>query len=125
MPLIHEPNPLPSPLDYFPPGSWGIPPQPGWSFYNYADFAAAKAYGMTVLDICFFNFRTRRPIEINWYLKYKIGCTKTTKDGKNYIFSGFETEAIFIPEYGCPPPLNEVSGKQNLSIIDELDRKWK
>jgi len=37
-------------------------------------------------DLCEYNFRTRVPEEINWYLKIFVGCSKSN-DGKNYSFS--------------------------------------
>jgi len=37
-------------------------------------------------DLCEYNFKTRVPEEINWYLKNFVGCTKSN-DGKNYSFS--------------------------------------
>jgi len=37
-------------------------------------------------DLCEYNFKTRVPEEINWYLKHFVGCSKSN-DGKNYSFS--------------------------------------
>ena len=46
-----------------------------------------------------FNFKTRNPREVNWYLREYVGCVKTTQDGKNYTFEGADPEkaAIYIP----------------------------
>jgi len=37
-------------------------------------------------DFVEFNFQTRDPEEVNWYLQNFVGCT-VTNDGKNYSFS--------------------------------------
>jgi len=34
-----------------------------------------------------YNFETRDPAEVNWYLRYRVGCTRTTPDGRNYRFT--------------------------------------
>jgi uncharacterized protein YebE (UPF0316 family) len=46
-----------------------------------------------------FNFKTRNPREVNWYLREYVGCVKTTQDGKNYTFEGADPQkaAIYIP----------------------------
>jgi hypothetical protein len=70
-------------------------------------------YGESFLDICSrfgikfedliqFNFGLKRTEpkymeKINWYLKNKLGCRKTTANG-NFILSGGET--IYIPQLG-------------------------
>jgi hypothetical protein len=107
MPLTHEPKPLPSELDYVPDNSLPIIPYAGLSFYFLAKSGLAKAAGMTAMDICFYNFKTRNPTVINWYLKNKIGCTKATKDGKNYMFSGNENGIIFLPLGGTYPEIGD------------------
>ncbi|WLD12903.1 hypothetical protein [Planctellipticum variicoloris] len=46
----------------------------------------AAEYGRTdPWDLIVYNFGTRDPAEVNWYLKNYVGCT-LTKDGKNYSF---------------------------------------
>lgn len=34
-----------------------------------------------------YNFETRDPAEVNWYLKNRVGCVRTTLDKRNFIFS--------------------------------------
>lgn len=49
-------------------------------------------------DIIEFNFRTRDPREVNWYLEYYVGCTKSAPDGNNYRFdSSDDPGIIYIP----------------------------
>jgi hypothetical protein len=48
-------------------------------------------------DIIFFNFQTRVPEEVNYYMAKHIGCTKS-KDTKNYSFSSQDRPGIiYIP----------------------------
>lgn len=59
-------------------------------------------FGIKFDDLILFDFGLKRSElhffeKINWYLKHKLGCTKTTHDG-NFIFSGGET--IYIPPRG-------------------------
>jgi hypothetical protein len=46
----------------------------------------AKRIGMTWKDLAKFNWGTDQPEKINEHLRYDVGCTKTTADGKNYMF---------------------------------------
>jgi hypothetical protein len=108
MPLTHKPNPMPSEIDYIPANSEPYLTTGGESFYSLADLPQVKSAGLSPLDLCYFNFKTRKQSEINWYLKHKIGCTKATKDGKNYMFSTSDTPGIvFLPKLGVAPPVNE------------------
>ena len=59
-------------------------------------------FGIRFEDLMAFNFGLSRDEpkyfeKINWYLKHKLGCRKTTPQG-NFIFSGGET--IYIPPRG-------------------------
>ncbi|MCL6504013.1 MAG: hypothetical protein K6T86_15120 [Pirellulales bacterium] len=108
MPIEKKPNPLPSPLDYVPPNS--VPYRVGSndSWYTLAELPQVKAAGLSANDLCHFNFKTRKPSEINWYLHHKVGCRKATKDGKNYVFSTGDTPGIvYLPAVGAPLPVNE------------------
>jgi hypothetical protein len=82
MPIEKAPA-SPVPANYKPEG--GIPHKvqdsdDWWSL-------ARKANNMDVWDLIEFNFKTRSAPEVNWYLRRNVGCKKTTKDGKNYMFS--------------------------------------
>lgn len=59
----------------------------------------AKAHGTTWQQLGKFNWGTDVPDEINKYLRARVGCTKKTKDGNNYIFtSNDDPGIIYIPE---------------------------
>jgi hypothetical protein len=108
MPLTHEPKPLPSELDYMPENSEPYFTKAGDSFFTLADLPQVKVAGLTPSDLCHFNFKTRKETEINWYLKNKVGCTKATKNGKNYLFSPSDFPGIiYLPKLGVQPPVNE------------------
>lgn len=46
-----------------------------------ARFGRANAW-----DIIIYNFNTRDPVEVNWYLHNRIGCTLVTRDHENFRF---------------------------------------
>ncbi len=43
----------------------------------------AKKLGVDVWGLIEFNFKTRNP-EVNWYLRYRVGCRKMTAEGPFY-----------------------------------------
>lgn len=58
---------------------------------------ASKAK-MTWQDLAKFNWGTAVPDEINKHLVADVGCTRKTKDGKNYMFDDTDDPGIvFIP----------------------------
>jgi hypothetical protein len=58
----------------------------------------AKAHGIPVQDLIHFNFHTRNPAEINYYLRVNVGCTKSTRDRKNWMFtSDASPGVIYLP----------------------------
>jgi hypothetical protein len=59
----------------------------GESWWTLAELPRLRAAHKSASDLCYFNFKTRVPREVNWYLKHKVGCGKVTPDGKNYMFS--------------------------------------
>ena len=98
MPITRAPKPLPSPLDYVPSGSVPYKVTNSDSFYSLADRPQVKAAGESANDLCNFNFKTRNPPEINWYLYHKVGCRKATQDGNNYMFSSSDQPGIiYLP----------------------------
>ncbi len=106
MPLVHEPKPLPSELDYRPEKSELYAVRTGDSFSTLAKLPQMQFAQMTAMDLCYFNFKTRKPAEINWYLKNKVGCETTTRDGKYYVFSHFNYPGIiYLPIMGTYPGL--------------------
>ena len=47
----------------------------------------AKSSGVDPLWLIQYNFETRDPAEVNWYLQHRVGCVKTTLNGQNFMFS--------------------------------------
>jgi hypothetical protein len=109
VPIVKEPRPLPSPLDYVPAESRPHRVAASDNWWTLADRAEVKAAGLSANDLCYFNFKTRRPAEINWYLYHKVGCRISTRDGKNYMFSNSDQPGIvYLPQAGPPPPVDEI-----------------
>lgn len=104
MVLAVKPNVLPSALDYIPAGAVAVKPTPKDSWWTLAEYPGVKQAKMSALDLCEYNFKTRKPTEINWYMHAKLGCTRTTQDGKNYMFGTSDSPGIvYIPPLGTPP----------------------
>jgi hypothetical protein len=98
MPLTREPKPLPSPLTYVPPNSVPYKVADQDSFVTLAARADMQAKKLSASDLCYFNFKTRDPLEVNWYLFNKVGCRKATHDGRNYMFSsGDRPGIVYLP----------------------------
>lgn len=58
----------------------------------------AQSLGMDPWDLIQFNFQTRDPDEVNWYLHRNVGCTRISPDGFNYQFSSHDRPGtIFLP----------------------------
>jgi hypothetical protein len=113
MPFIKEPKPLPSDLAYVPPGSAAYRVTDDDNWWILAERPEVKAAGMTAGDLCQFNFKTRKPGEINWYLYHKVGCRRSTRNGKNYMFSKVDSPGIvYLPKLGPPPPVTELTAKK-------------
>jgi hypothetical protein len=110
MPITHEPKPLPSPLDYVPTSGTPYKVATNDSWWTLAERPEVRAAGMTANDLCYFNFKTRKPAEINWYLHHKVGCQLSTRDGKNYVFSSADRPGVvYLPKVGQPPPVTETT----------------
>jgi hypothetical protein len=113
MAISREPKPRPSPLDYVPPDSRPYKVTPDDNWWTLAQRADVKFSGMTALDLCHFNFKTRHPAEINWYLYHKVGCRRATRDGKNFMFgAGDEPGIVYLPKQGHPPPAGAATRKR-------------
>jgi len=90
--VIREPKKA-LPASYRPTG--GLPYKVGerdsWS-------SVAAKHGVDPLWLVQYNFETRDPGEVNWYLKHRIGCRKTTANGKNLMFSSADAPGIiYVP----------------------------
>ncbi len=64
-------------------------------------WSVGKKYGFNdPWDIIGFNYNTRDPEEVNWYLQELVGCTRSS-DGKNYSFDSSDRFGIiYIPQPG-------------------------
>ena len=117
MPVVHEPKPRPSELDYVPQGSTAYKVTINDNWRALAERLEVKAAGMGASDLCFFNFKTRRPSEINWYLYHKVGCRQVTRDGSNYMFSAGDSPGIiYLPKAGHIPRANDVTPKPGAKL---------
>jgi hypothetical protein len=86
-------------LQYVPPNSSPYKVSGKDSWWTLAERPEVKLAGLSALDLCAFNFRTRTPAEINWYLRNKVGCTTATSDRKNYVFSDDAAPGIvYLPK---------------------------
>ena len=113
MPIIKEPRPLPSDLLYVPSNSMPYQVTNGDSWRTLAMRPDVKLTGMHPYDLCYFNFKTRTPSEINWYLHNKVGCKHVTRDGYNYMFSTADRPGIiYLPNAGPPAPVHEIQPKK-------------
>lgn len=70
-------------------GHWG---PAGWFRYKvrYGDnwwTLAHKDGWSDPWDLIEYNFKTRNAREVNWYLRHFVGCTHTSPDGKNHVFT--------------------------------------
>ncbi len=64
-------------------------------------WSVGKIYGFSdPWDMIGFNYNTRDPEEVNWYLQELVGCTRSS-DGKNYSFDSSDRFGIiYIPQPG-------------------------
>ena len=67
MPLVTKPEPLPSELTYVPARGEPYVVASGESWWTLAELPRVRAARMSASDLCYFNFKTRNPREINWY----------------------------------------------------------
>ena len=80
------------------------------------DSVAAKI-GMPVASLIRFNFNTREPKYVNYYLKHNVGCKVASPDGKNYSFRDSSPGIIYVPGPGSD--FVWVSEPSNPSTIDD------
>jgi hypothetical protein len=98
MPIEKMPK-SPLPTSYVPPGGIRYKVGDGDSWGS-----IAKKQGIDVMHLIEFNFKTRDPDEVNWYLRRNVGCKKQTGDGKNWIFSATATPGfIYLPPAKTAP----------------------
>jgi uncharacterized protein (TIGR02594 family) len=93
----------------------------------------ATLYGRgDALDIIQYNFATKNPREINWYLREYVGCTQTN-GSSNYSFSSTDSPGlVYIPpaswkpgDKPAPPPVVPVgSGPPWLRYAQAERDRW-
>ena len=113
MPLVTKPDPLPSELTYVPENGKPHIVSSGESWWTLAELPQVRAARKSASDLCYFNFKTRVPREINWYLHHKVGCRSVTRDGKNYMFSDHDRSnkkaatpgIVYLPPVGVVQPV--------------------
>ncbi len=105
MPIERAPA-KPLPPTYQPPG--GTPYRVG---ENESWGSVAAKAGIDALALIEFNFQTRDPAEVNWYLRRNVGCVLPTVDGKNWRFSAkAQPGIIYLPAPGQAVPATQPSG---------------
>jgi hypothetical protein len=119
-------------VQYVPPNSAPYKVTARDSWWTLADRPEVKAAKLSALDLCVYNFRTRNPAEINWYLRNKVGCTTATADRKNYKFSDDASPGIvylptatsgkspIVPTPGDPTAPDRVPGSNPVSGVEEF-----
>lgn len=66
----------------------------------------AKLYAVGPLELIKYNFLTKDPKEINWYLREYVGCDQLSPDRRSYSFVGLEHDeasnrgVVYIPRFG-------------------------
>jgi hypothetical protein len=68
-------------------------------------WSLASKYGRSdPWDIIEFNFRTRDPREVNWYLEFYVGCTHAASDRQNYRFDSADSPGlVYVPPASWTP----------------------
>jgi hypothetical protein len=79
------------------------------------------------MDLIEYNFKTRNPKEVNWYLRNFVGCKYATQDGKNHVFSdnlnpGYIYTAKKLQEQE-PPPVSHPIPWPSSDDSDEVNLK--
>lgn len=102
LPFQKAPYPCPVTKDFVPKGGQGYRLQTGdcWT-------SLTKKYHVPDPKILMeFNFGTSNPLEVNWYLQWKVGCKKSVDDGTTWMFtSDADPGIIWFPDWvkGLPP----------------------
>ena len=93
MPLETKPAKI-VPKTYVPPGGRRYKVKDGETWES-----IARTHGVDPGDLVLFNFGTKNPREVNWYLHHYVGCTLPTHDGHNWRFSSHASPGIIhIPQ---------------------------
>ena len=69
------------------------------SWFTLAERAEVKAANMSANDLCYFNFKTRQPAEINWYLYNKVGCRITdARREELHVHDRHQAGVVYLPK---------------------------
>ncbi|MGQ0484572.1 MAG: N-acetylmuramoyl-L-alanine amidase [Hyphomicrobiales bacterium] len=85
----------------------------------------AERYGLSADEIILANFGTLNHAEVNWYLRHYVGCVKTTRDGKNWMFSSAAKHpVILIPPKNYTFPDLLIIGDPLFYVLDKRPEDW-
>lgn len=109
-------------------------PWPPTDYFSYVDcnldqnwWTLAKIAGRTdPWAVIEYNFATRDPNVVNWYLFHKLGCNVTTPDGSNYRFGKYKPGTttpdpskkfrIYLPFHDWAPSTSSDDTARNMVI---------
>jgi hypothetical protein len=112
MPVKQPQRPL-SP-QYRPTGGISYKVRDGDSWWSLAAKSAVNPWWLVQ-----YNFETRDPDEVNWYLRDRVGCTKKTPDGNNFVFSqAAQPGIIYLPAPNTVRAHKDLAYEQYGIIID-------
>jgi len=84
----------------------------------------AKSCGVDPLWLIQYNFETRDPAEVNWYLQHRVGCVKQTVNGQNFMFSlGAKPGIVYLPTEQMTLSLKKVT-YSSFGIVIEGDEDY-
>jgi hypothetical protein len=90
-------DPPTGPTPTWPPPGWRKDPKVGLGD-NWGNLASRFTI-TDPWDLIYYNFRTEKPREVNWYMRHYLGCWKT-RDNKNFCFDEAEVGRLYIPPLG-------------------------
>jgi hypothetical protein len=102
------------------PERYRVGQQPNESFVS-----IARRNGVDASTLVQYNFQTRSPREINWYLANYVGC-RTPKPGQHFTFEGavYDERAnrgvIFIPRFGTQA--RDHTNRLGERVVDNYNR---
>jgi hypothetical protein len=82
------------------PKNGGKPYRPGYKRYQESWETVARDFQVDVDWLIYFNFMTKKPDVVNWYLRHYVGCKKVSPSGNNWMFSKDARPGIIY----IPPP---------------------
>lgn len=123
MAIVRKPN-RPVPRNYIPPRSRPYRVRNGESWVT-----IARQHRMSPWQLIELNFKTDDPQEVNWYLREYVGCSRETRDGRNYMFSSSDKPGIVHvpapkPTNTVPPPIfNPPAPNKKLVLVGLIEKE--